>query len=530
MSAVSQTQGGITSPLITPTLRPYQKQFISDFYTQIRSGARRIVGFSATGSGKTLIAAQIVQHATNKGKRVLFVVHRDILISQTAQKLLAFGITPGFIKSGWKEDRTALVQVASVQTMVKRDWWCEYPADVIILDEAHLVAYTSIVQRMMTTIYPQAIYLALTATPWRTKKRESLGDIFESLVSAPMPHELIDAGFLVKPSYFSPSRADLKSVGTTVSGDFDKAQLALACDRPELIQQTVRNWFKLAYGRRTIIFTVNVAHARHQAEAFLAKGVPATYVDGTMLEKATKQIYHQLAVGEILVLCSCMKLVEGCDIPAISAVVLDRPTNSRSLHFQMIGRGLRLSPETGKIDCVVIDSAGNIFRHGFVEDITSVSLSSSSDSVAEETPKKNCPVANGGCGAIVYGFQMRCPKCGYSFPQHKKIYLVPELEQMLSEDDFERYEFYRKKLREAYEKNLAPGWAAHSFREKYIHWPPDSWAKGAIFGSNPLPPQQFSYRSHLNTIARLKQKPKTFVQRYMDLEFGHEITASTIIN
>lgn len=448
-------------------------------------------------------------------------MHRDILVQQTFSKVSLFGLNDcGFIKSGWRENREALVQIGSVQTMAKRSWWHEYPADVIILDEAHLVTYTSVVRQMMATIYPQAIYLALTATPWRTKKCESLGDVFEGLVCAPMPHELIDAGFLIKPSYFSPNQADLDSVGTTVSGDFDEAQLALACDRPELIQQAVRDWHNLALGRRTIAFTVNVAHSRHLAEAFVAAGIPATYIDGSTPPKQANQIYQQLERAEILVLCSCMKIVEGCDIPPVSAVLLCRPTHSRALHFQQIGRGLRLSPETGKTDCVIVDQAGNIQRHGFVEDLVSVSLDKSEDTQAQDAPKKICPQELGGCGAILYGFQMKCPKCKYVFEQAKKIYLIPELEQLLNEEDIERYEFYRKKLREAYNNNFDPGWAAHVFREKYGHWSPESWATNAVFGNNPTQAQQIAYRSYLTSIAQRKEKPQNWVQRYMGLEFG----------
>lgn len=331
----------VTPDSAPPILRPYQKQFIVDVYAQIRAGKKRILGLSGTGTGKTVVAAQVIAHAVTKKRRSLFVVHRDTLISQTYQKLIEFGLSDcGFIKSGWKENKEALIQVASVQTMSRRSWWHDYGASVIILDEAHLTSFHAVVQQMMHSIYTDAIYLGLTATPWRLSKRESLGDIFESLVCAPMPRELIDANFLVKPSYFSPNQADLESVGTTRTGEFDDEQLALACDRPELIQQTVRDWFKLAYGRRTIVFTVNVLHARHLAEAFVNAGVSAAYVDGSMPEKVTDQIYRQLATGEKIVLCSCQKLVEGFDIPAVSAVILARPTHSRSLHFQMIGRGL----------------------------------------------------------------------------------------------------------------------------------------------------------------------------------------------
>ncbi len=509
----------ISRPVI-PTLRPYQHQLISEIYQEIRAGNKRIVAFAPTGSGKTVISAQIAQHAVSKDKYVLFIVHRDILVHQTALKLLAFGINPGFIKSGWPEDRNAFVQIASVQTMAKRNWWQNFSANVVILDEVHLLAYTKIVQQMMFTIHPQAVYLGFTATPWRTKKCESLGDFFQALVSAPLPKDLIDAGFLVKPSYFSLSIADLKSVGTTVSGNFDEAQLALACDRPELIAQTVLDWHKLARLRRTIAFAVNVAHARHLASAFTASGVSATFIDGSVPPKCANQIYHQLATAEIQVLCSCMKLVEGFDVPAVEAVLLCRPTHSRSLHFQMLGRGLRQSPETGKTDCIIIDQVGNVQRHGFVEDVREVSLAPSQSPESEEGPKKICPPEHGGCAAIIYGFQMRCTQCGYIFPRPKKVYLVPQLEQLLSQEDIERYEFYRQILKQAYEKNFDPGSSAHTFRSKFGHWPPNAWARGAVFGYQPNQLQRNSYHIYLSALAQRKQKPQSWIDRYMSFEFG----------
>lgn len=167
----------------TPVLRPYQQKFIADVYAQIRVGAKRILGFAPTGAGKTLLASQIAAHAVTRNKRVLCVVHRDILISQTAEKFSQFGLSDcGFIKAGYQENRESLVQIASVQTLAKRNWWHQFPADVVFIDECHITSYAAIVQQMMATIYPQAIHLGLTATPWRLSKRESLGDIFESLV------------------------------------------------------------------------------------------------------------------------------------------------------------------------------------------------------------------------------------------------------------------------------------------------------------------------------------------------------------
>ena len=524
MLSAEQTQLITPSSIyVLPKLRPYQIQFIKEVYEQIRAGSKRILGVAPTGSGKTWIAAQIIQHAVSRENPVLFVVHRDTLVSQTDEKLSCFRINSGFIKAGWKENPQSLVQIASVQTLPKRDWWRQYPAKVIVIDECHIVAYASIVQQMMACIHPQALYLGLTATPWRLSKRESLGDIFPTMVCAPMPHALIDAGFLVKPSYYSVTLADLKRVGTAANGDFDEGQLVLACDRPELVEQIVRDWHNLAYGRRTIAFAVNVVHSRHLAEAFSSAGIPAAHVDGTT--KSTDKIYQQLENGEILVLCSCMKLVEGFDVPSVSAVLLCRPTMSRALHFQMLSRALRLSPETEKIDAVIVDQVGSVQRHGFVEDIRQITLESGSDSIEGKVNKKICPPEHGGCGAILYAFHLKCYKCGYIFEQPKKVYLVPGLEQLLSEEDRERYEFYRHKLREAYQKSFAPGWAAMVFKERYGHWSPDAWEIGAIFGENPTAEQQSSYYNYLAAIARRLERSESWIQRCMESEFGFRQSA-----
>ena len=503
-----------------PTLRLYQKQFISDIYACIRAGSKRILGVAPTGSGKTIIASKIIADALTKKKRIFFIVHRDILIKQTYNKIKAFNFSDcGFIKSGWQENQDSNVQIASVQTLAARNWWQKIPADIVIIDEAHINAYAAVVQRMMAQIYPQAIYLALTGTPWRLCKHQSMGDIFDSLVQAPMPFELINQGFLVKPSYFSVAQADLDLVGT-VGGDFDEGQLALACDRPELLQQIVEDWKRYAWGRRTIGFTVNVQHAQNLANAFLASGIPAAYVSAKTPAKTTEHLYKQLESGELLLILSCMKLTEGFDVPGVSAIISGRPTLSKALFYQMLGRGLRLSPETGKTDCIILDFSANLDRHGFIEDLKSISLQPVKDKLEAEAPKKICPDSMGGCGAIIYASLIHCPNCKYIFPRPKKFYFVPELQQQLSDEDLERYEEHRQNLRLAYERNFAPGWAASTYRERYGYWPPDAWGRKAIFGLNPIAFQKQSYRQYLETVARRKDKSESWVEDCMYLEFG----------
>lgn len=510
--------------LSPPNLRSYQHRFINEVYEHIRTGANRILGVAPTGSGKTIIASQITSHAVERGRRVMFLVHRDVLVGQTANKFEAFGLDCGFIKAGWREKRNAKVQIASVQTLPRRDWWREFPAEVVILDEVHLVGWVDIVQKIMSKTYPQAIYLGLTATPWRMSKQEAMGDIFERLVCAPLPHQLIDQGYLVKPSYFSLGEADLEKVGT-IAGEYDEGELAIICDRPELIQRAVEDWKRLAAGRRTIAFAVNVNHSRHICEAFRSDGIPADHVDGSTPLKVRQRIYERLANGEIFVLSSCMTLGEGFDCPSVSAILMLRPTKSKALYFQHVGRGLRLSPETDKRDCLVLDLAGNVTRFGFIENLKEVSLYPGKDSGCDEGSMKTCPIVDGGCGAILYSFQMHCPECGYRFPSHKVAFLAG-IEQCLSEEDQERFDVYQDKIREAFSSNYAPGWAAMVFKEAYGHWPPDTWAKGAVFGSSPTPENRDRYCQYLSAIAQRKQKPASWVNRYFVMEFGWEETGS----
>lgn len=345
---------------------------------------------------------------------------------------------------------------------------------------------------------------------------------FDELVAAPMPHELIDQGFLVKPSYYGLEQPNLGKV-KTVAGEFDEKQLALACDRPELIEQIVTEWKRLAYGRRTIAFAVSVQHSQNICSAFQTQGIPAAHVDGSTSIKVRNQIYQQLALGEILVLSSCLALTEGFDVCSVSAILLCRPTQSKALYFQMVGRGLRLSPETDKFCCTVLDQSGNVGRHGFIEDLKSVSLNQGKEpGDIVEAPKKVCPVADGGCGTILYAFQMCCNHCGYQFPELVALPLIQALKHLLSEEDYKRLEFYRLKILEAYRNGYAPGWAAMTFKEKYGHWPPDDWALNAIFGDTPTLEQQETYHQYLLAMRERKQKPSTWVNRYMTFEFGQQ--------
>lgn len=277
---------------------------------------------------------------------------------------------------------------------------------------------------------------------------------------------------------------------------------------------------RLAMGRRTIAFAVNVKHSKHICEAFNEADIPSAHVDGTTPIKEREKIYHSLAVGDILVLSSCQALTEGFDVPSVSAILLCRATQSKALNVQMIGRGLRLSSSTDKRDCIVLDFVGNIQRHGFVEDIKDINLAIGEERGEGVAPTKLCPIDDGGCGAILYTFQKVCQRCGYHF-EIRCLMVALGLKQLIRPDDVERIQFYRAKLREAFEKNFAPGWAAKVFQELYGHYPPWDWGKGAVFGFDSTSVEQEIFKQYLIAIASRLEKDNSWIERYLYLEFGY---------
>ncbi|NJN86484.1 MAG: DEAD/DEAH box helicase family protein, partial [Leptolyngbyaceae cyanobacterium SL_7_1] len=341
-----------------PILRPYQVNLIKDLYAKLGEGHQRVAVIAGTGAGKTVIAGQICAHAESRGRRLLFLVHLDVLVGQTYDKMQAFGLHCGFIKAGWREDPTAPIQIASIQTMMKRSWWRQWHADVVLYDEGHTTIFSQVGQTLLYKTHPQAIHLALTATPYRLGK-EQLGDHMDTLVASPVPSEIQRMGFLAPMKYYgmpANEQIDLSEV-RTVGGDFDERDLKNACDRPELVERIVEEWFRLAPDRRTIAFCVDVEHARHVADAFRSAGIAAGVVDGSTSLKDRQRLYTDLRDGNLVVLTSCNVISIGFDEPSVEVGLLLRPTQSRALHFQQIGRVMRISPATGKTHGIILDQA-----------------------------------------------------------------------------------------------------------------------------------------------------------------------------
>src|SRR6185369_13527766 len=376
-----------------PALRGYQVRALDDCRGAIRAGKRRVLLVAPTGSGKTTIAAEIIRSAIALGSRTLFLAHRRELLDQCHGRLLEFGVASGIIRADDpRMDPTQAVQVASVQTMVRR--LEQFPVaafDLIIVDEAHhtrAATYAKILEHFSGA----RGVLGLTATPLRQDGR-GLAESYDVLVEAASMRELVQLAFLVPVRMYTAPDLDLSGVHRR-QGDYVLSELGERMNRETLVGNIVGEWQRLASDRRSVVFATTVAHSQSIARRFMAAGIIAEHLDGTIADDERDAVLARVRSGETQVVTNCQILTEGWDSPEIACCVLARPTKSLGLYLQMSGRALRPAP--GKTDCIILDH-GNCFReHGGISD-RQWSLTADKPKSAGTAPEKSCP----GCGLII---------------------------------------------------------------------------------------------------------------------------------
>ena len=339
--------------------RPYQETAITQTISALKEH-RKVLLVSPTGSGKTVMAGGITQrYLSKKDKKVLVMVHGDELIDQWGQSCYKmFGIKSGIIKSGHKPARRHRLQIASVQTAVRRK-----PVEdvgLIIVDECHR-ALASSYQKMMEK-YPNAYIIGWTATPVRSDG-QGFGDVFDKLIVATTKNQLIKDGFLVPFKLFvtSLNPAMLKNVGMK-GNDYDEKALGELMQDDTIMANAYKSWKQHADGVQTISFCSSVEHARSVAQMFQDEGVNAAMVCGETPSWERKNIVNQFRAGKITYLANMGVFTEGFDVKSVGAVQLLRATKSYGLYSQMIGRGMRIYE--GKEHCILLDHGNNWIEHG----------------------------------------------------------------------------------------------------------------------------------------------------------------------
>lgn len=394
-------------------LRDYQNTAVERIRDSYRKGSRSPLLVLPTGGGKTIVFTFIARSMAESGKSVLILVHRQELLRQTSEKLSMMGVAHGIIHRSEKPAYYKEVQVAMVQTVVKRLDYLRTP-DLIIIDEAHHAPAGS--WNKVLDAFPDAFKLGVTATPMRMDGK-GLAAMFDDLVEGPSVQELIDGGYLVEPVCYSVPSVDMSGV-RSVRGDYDKKQTGERVDKPKIIGDVIAHYRKYADGAPAVVFCVSVAHAEHVAREFRVQGYKAYAVDGGTDDETRKRLLGGLENGTTEVLCTCDLVSEGTDIPAIGAAILLRPTKSEALFIQQVGRALR--PSEGKEHAVILDHVGNIRQHGLPTEAREWVLTE--DKVSGKRLKSEPTLRVQMCSKCYAAFSPSpvCPSCGTEMEMKRK--------------------------------------------------------------------------------------------------------------
>jgi DNA repair protein RadD len=401
------------------TLRDYQQRGVDDIRQIFLKGKWAPLYVLPTGGGKTIVFSYIAKNTSARAKRVLILVHRIELMRQTSAKLYESSVDHGLINPKFTPNITASVQVASVQTLVRRLEKARFDYDLVIVDEAHhAVAGTwNKILNKVKEKNPNARILGVTATPIRTDGT-GLSDIFDSLIIGPTIKELTDRKFLVPSIVYAPAKKlDLSNV-KMADGDYDRHELAEIVDNSVITGDAIQYYSRICPHAPAVVFCVSIAHAEHVAEQFRAAGYKARSVDGTMEDVERRRIIAGLSNGSTELAMSCDIISEGTDVPGISAAILLRPTQSTGLFLQQVGRALR--PMMGKTAAYILDHVGNVLLHGMPDDDREWSLEGEKKSKKKKT--------DDGIGVKV----KQCPNC---FAMHRPAPLCPMCSHVYEKDD-----------------------------------------------------------------------------------------------
>ncbi len=355
------------------TLRPYQQEAVSATLAYFRQHQHPALIVLPTGAGKSLVIAELARLARG---RVLVLAHVKELVEQNHAKYCAWGLDADIFAAGLNQRRSeGKVVFGSVQS-VARNLPAFTQFSLLIIDECHRISdddesqYQQIITHLRAQ-NPALRLLGLTATPYRLGKgwiyqyhyhgmiRGNEQCLFRDCIYELPLRYMIKHGFLVPPQRLDMPvvQYDFSRLSVQPHGLFSEAELNHELRRQQRVTPQIVNQI-VSYGterKGVMIFAATVEHAREihgllpaGKAAFISGETPAAERDALIAAFKQQQLHYLVNVAV---------LTTGFDAPHVDVIAILRPTESVSLYQQIVGRGLRLSPE--KTDCLILDYAGN---------------------------------------------------------------------------------------------------------------------------------------------------------------------------
>lgn len=363
-------------------LRPYQMDAINGVREAYRNGFKSPIVVAPCGSGKSYQAAYMAKCVTDKGGRVLFIVHRIEIVRQIIETF-----------EQWDIDLN-LCDVGMVQTFTKNIDKIEKPR-LIITDEGHHNVSTT--YKRIYEAFPDVHRVSFSATPCRLDGKP-LSDACDIIVEGPSVTWLIENNYLAPYKYFAPQLADFTGLKKR-AGDYETEAQAAILSKPKIFGDVIEHYIRLADGKKAICYSPTVNHSMEMCEAFNNAGIPAAHIDGKTPAENRKQKMAAFRSGDIKILCNNEIIAEGVSVDDCEVCILLRKTASLTLFVQQSMRSMRYLP--GKT-AIIIDHVGNYLQHGLPDDKRYWSL----DKKLKETKKYNSD------GTLKI---RQCPKCFLTF-------------------------------------------------------------------------------------------------------------------
>ena len=457
-------------------LRPYQLETLEKLRKGFMEGKRTQILVSPTGSGKTEMAIHLLNATKLKGNKSAMLLDRIVLCDQTSQRMERYKIEHGVMQSGhWRYRPFEHIQVCSAQTLEKRG---SFPGlNLLIIDECHA-------QRRQTVEFiqnnPDVKVIGLTATPFT----KGLGNVYEGVVSSITTKELVDQKMLVPLRVFIAKEIDM-SGAKKVAGEWSQAETSKR--GMQITGDVVAEWVKMTHEvfgrpRKTIVFCSGVDHGADLARKFAEAGfnfISLSYRDDDDFKKEIIEEFSKPDT-EIHGLIATDILTKGFDAPDIMIGVSARPfSKSLSSHIQQMGRVMRSNQDDpeGKTFALWLDHSGNylrfreeweeIYEHGVTE-LDDGKEKPKKEPTEKEKKEAKCPV----CEAYMPRYMDTCAHCGYVREKKSLVQDVPgemtELQTMSRENKqawWSQIQWYVENT------GKSPGWAAHTFKEKFGVWP-----------------------------------------------------------
>ncbi len=402
------------------TLRPYQNAAIQGIYNYFNDETGNPLIVIPTAGGKALVMASFIEGVLKvyPDQRILIITHvRELIEQNHAELKTLWPQAPAGIYSAGLKKREIRAQIlfAGIQSIHKRVYDVQQ-CDLVLIDEAHLIPRSSNTMYRnfldgLKRLNPMLKVIGLTATPYRLDSgllHQGEDSIFTDIAYEVSVRELIDQGYLSRViSKRMATELDVSGVGTR-AGEFIARDLEAAIDQDAITQSAVNEVFAYGHDRKSwLIFCAGVDHAFHVRDAIRAKGVSCETIVGDTPSAERDAIISDFKLGRIQCLTNANVLTTGFNAPQVDLIAMLRPTKSAGLYVQIVGRGCRLAPN--KTDCLVLDFAGNIARHGPID---AVKPKRPKDGGDGDAPVKVCP----DCNSIVHAAVRECPDCGHLFP------------------------------------------------------------------------------------------------------------------